>query len=202
MNYLAHVYLARHSEEAMVGALLGDFVRADISGRFGAVMEAEIRVHRRVDAFTDTHPAVVEARRLFGGGRRRFAGIALDVFYDHLLTLEWNAFCDEPLPEFLMRFYAALATYSMRLPAEVRPIAARIAAQDWLGSYGTRAGVDATVSRISQRLSRNGHLLRECLPELDTHAPAIRRGFDALFPELVAYAQAQRAQVSAAARGH
>ena len=83
MNYLAHLHLARHSDDAMLGALLGDFVFG-MSGpdAWPDEIRREILLHRRIDRFTDDHPVVVAARTRFPEGRRRYAGIALDVYYD------------------------------------------------------------------------------------------------------------------------
>jgi len=39
MNYLAHVYLARHDDAAMVGAMLGDFVKANDLGLTSGVSD-------------------------------------------------------------------------------------------------------------------------------------------------------------------
>lgn len=77
MNFLAHIFLAKHSEEAMLGAMLGDFVKADVSGKFNPQIELEIKLHRKVDVFTDSHPIVIAAKQSFAESRRRFAGIAL-----------------------------------------------------------------------------------------------------------------------------
>ena len=74
MNYLAHIYLARYSDDAMLGALLGDFVKPHSGARFSATIEAEIRTHRKIDAFTDSHPLILEAKARFEGPRRRYAG--------------------------------------------------------------------------------------------------------------------------------
>lgn len=48
MNYLAHVFLARHSNEAMIGGLLGDFVKGSIDA-YPAEIHAGILLHRAID---------------------------------------------------------------------------------------------------------------------------------------------------------
>jgi len=193
VNYLAHLYLARQSPAAMLGALLGDFV-------FGlAALDAwepevrrEILLHRRIDRYTDTHPQVAAARAMFGEGRRRYAGIALDVYYDHLLARDWARHCEVPLHDFAAAFYRYLLQRLDALPPRLRAIAPRIAAHDWLGSYRERASVDLAVTRIATRLSRNGERLVQCLDDLRAHEGDIAAGFQAFFPQLVAFAAAER----------
>lgn len=193
MNYLAHLYLARHSDDAMLGALLGDFVFG-VSGpnAYPLPIRNEILLHRRIDRTTDAHPSVVAARALFTDGRRRYAGIALDVYYDHLLARDWAQWSELDLDTFTARFYAHLLANHAQLPARLQTIAPLMAQHDWLGSYRQRASVDHAVRRIATRLSRNSDKLVACLEDLRTHEPAIERGFDALLSDLVAQAAVLR----------
>lgn len=192
MNYLAHIYLARHSDDAMVGALLGDFVKPRSDDAFNPVMQAEILTHRKVDFFTDSHPTVLAAKALFDGPRRRYAGIVLDVFYDHLLASQWSRYSSVPLAVFIQRFYTALEQRSDLLPERLALLAPYMIGQDWLGSYQQYEGAEMAVRRISTRLSKNGDLMREALIDLKRHRAAIANGFDAFFPELIAFVDARR----------
>jgi acyl carrier protein phosphodiesterase len=192
MNYLAHIYLARHSDEAMVGAMLGDFVKANGTDLYAPEIAREIILHRHIDSYTDSHPVVQSAKEMFGEGRRRYAGIVLDVFYDHVLSQDWERYCDIPRTELISRFYQALAAHEAILPERLRQIAPRLIQQDWLGAYGELEGVELAVNRLSTRLSRNGHLLREGLADVRTHYAAFARGFGDFFPDLIAYADERR----------
>jgi acyl carrier protein phosphodiesterase len=193
VNYLAHVYLARHDDDAMLGALLGDFVFG-LSGpqAYPPPIRDEILIHRRLDRFTDAHPSVVAARALFPDGHRRYAGIALDVYYDHLLARDWARWSEVGLDAFTARFYAHLLANQAHLPARLQQIAPHMARHDWLGGYRERASVDTTVRRIATRLSRNGDKLVACLDDLRAHEPAIERGFDALLADLATHADQLR----------
>ncbi|MBV8636079.1 MAG: DUF479 domain-containing protein, partial [Burkholderiaceae bacterium] len=135
MNYLAHIYLASQSDEAMIGALLGDFAKADYAGAYTPEIEREIAIHRKVDAFTDSHPVVLAAKELFEPGRRRFAGILLDMFYDHVLIVNWTRYSDQPVDELIERFYRALEARRAILPERLQRMLPYMVGQDWLGSY-------------------------------------------------------------------
>ncbi len=192
MNYLAHIFLARHSDDAMLGAVLGDFVKPHAGLLFSPEMEAEIVTHRRVDSFTDSHPVVLDAKALFGEGRRRYAGILLDVFYDHLLAANWARYADVPLDALIARFYAALEKRADLLPPNLARIAPYMIEQDWLGSYRDYAGVDLAIRRMSTRLSKNGDVMRDALADLERNYATIEIGFHRFFPELVAYVDDRR----------
>jgi acyl carrier protein phosphodiesterase len=192
MNYLAHIYLARHSDDAMLGAVLGDFVKPHSGHQFSAEMEAEIVTHRKVDSYTDSHPIVLDAKALFEGAHRRYAGILLDVFYDHLLASHWARYADVPLEALILRFYGALARRADVLPPKLARVAPHMIEQDWLGSYRDYAGVDIAVRRISTRLSKGGELMRDALADLESNYAALETGFHAFFPELIAFVDQRR----------
>ena len=185
MNYLAHAWLARHSDDAILGALLGDFVFGQSAlADWPPAVRAEILRHRRIDRYTDNHPAVVAMRMRFGG-LRRYAGIVLDVYFDHCLAREWWRWNDAPLDAFTGRIYRLLDERRGRLPPRLAALAPRMAAHDWLGSYARRESVDAAVRGISTRLSRNGDRLVACLDVLRRDEAAAQQAFDAFWPDLV-----------------
>lgn len=192
MNYLAHIYLARHSDDAMLGALLGDFVKPHSGDRFNAAIEAEILTHRKIDAFTDSHPLVLDAKALFEGPHRRYAGILLDVFYDHLLAKHWRQYSAVALEDFIGRFYAALAERAPILPANLARVAPWMIEQDWLGSYQDYEGVDLAIRRMSTRLSKNGDVMRDALADLKRNYTTLETGFHTFFPELIAFVESRR----------
>jgi acyl carrier protein phosphodiesterase len=187
MNYLAHAWLARHSDAAILGALLGDFVFGQLAlADWPDAVHREIVVHRRIDRYTDAHPDVAAARALFADGLRRYAGIVLDVHFDHLLARDWTRWDGGSLDAFTARVYRVLREQGDALPPRLRAIAPRMQAQDWLGSYRERDRVDHAVRGIATRLSRHGERLVECLPILRAHEHEIDEAFERFFPALIA----------------
>ncbi len=195
MNFLAHAFLAQHSDQAMVGALLGDFVKGDDGDRYQPEIAREIRLHRQIDSYTDGHPVVLAGLALFPEGKRRFAGIILDIFYDHRLSQRWGAYSAVGREEFIARFYRALDAHLGLLPDRLAEIAPYIIQQDWLGSYHDYAGVEATVRRVSKRLSRQGDKMRAGLEDLRANYHALAEGFDRFFPDLIHFVDEQRASL-------
>ena len=195
MNYLAHTWLARHSDDAILGGLLGDFVHGQVALlEWPQEVRQEILLHRRIDRFTDTHPAVTAVRADFGE-LRRYAGIVLDVYFDHLLARDWSRWSDTPLSAFTARVYRVLEARLDTLPSRLKRIAPHMAAEDWLGGYQQRASVDSAIRGISTRLSRNGDKLRACLPVLRAQEADAEAAFADFFPDLVAASQVMRAQI-------
>lgn len=193
MNFLAHLYLARHSDDAMLGAMLGDFVGTTGLDRYNAEVQREIRLHRKIDSYTDRHPAVLAARSHFPDGRRRYAGILLDVYFDHLIARDWPRYHPVALDEFNRHFYGVLLAQP-ELPERLQKIAPSFVRNDWLGSYRDRDMVDHAVTRIATRLSRNGDKLVQCIPILREHEDAVVQRFEEFFPELNDYVERLRAE--------
>jgi acyl carrier protein phosphodiesterase len=192
MNFLAHLYLARHSDDAMLGAMLGDFVGTSGLERYNAEVQREILLHRKIDSYTDRHPAILAAKGHFPEGRRRYAGILLDVYFDHLLARDWDRYHPVALDEFSRNFHALLMAQPV-LPERLRAILPSFVRHDWLGSYRDRDSIDHAVRRIATRLSRNGDKLVQCIPILREHETTVERRFEEFFPELEAYVARERA---------
>ena len=187
MNYLAHAWLARDTDDAILGAILGDFVFGQSALQdWPPAVRAEIVRHRRIDQYTDAHPAVAAARGLFDhAGLRRYAGIVLDVYFDHCLARGWARWNGAPLGDFTARIYRVLEDHRDELPPRLHTIAPRMAAHDWLGSYAQRGNVDHAVRGIATRLSRNGDKLVACLDVLRAEEAQVDAAFEAFFPDLV-----------------
>lgn len=190
MNYLAHLHLGGPQPAALLGSLYGDFVKGLLQGYWSAEIEAAIRLHRRIDAFTDAHPLVRRAKERFPQARRRYAGILLDVFFDHCLARHWADYAQEPLPVFAARVYATLASEA-QLPDRLALIAPRMAEQDWLGSYRDFAVLERVVASLQRRLVRPD-ALAGALAELERLYEPLTLDFLEFYPCLQTFAEGQR----------
>ncbi|WP_426140294.1 ACP phosphodiesterase [Pseudomonas sp. DWP3-1-2] len=188
MNYLAHLHLGGQRPPQLLGSLYGDFVKGPLAGRFTQELADAIQLHRSIDAFTDSHPLVKDAIARFPAQRRRYAGIILDVFFDHCLARDWQRYADMPLEAFTRRVYGVLAA-EPQLPDRLALIAPRMAAQDWLSSYRDFAVVEQVLAGIARRLSRPQGLAN-AMQELQTLYQPLSADFDAFYPLLQDFAQA------------
>jgi acyl carrier protein phosphodiesterase len=190
MNYLAHTLLSRHSPEAILGSLLGDFVKANADADYSDAVKEAIRTHRSIDRFTDSHATTLASRSLISPARRRFAPVMVDVFYDHFLARHWNDYCDVPLARFASTVYDVLYAYRDRLPPRMQMVAARMRMDDWLVAYADIAGMDAAINGIARRLKRfpRAAVLHGGAEELARHYETMERNFRDFFPALQRHA--------------
>lgn len=169
MNFLAHLWLAGPDEGARLGAVAGDFVKGALPGDLPADIAGGVALHRAIDAFADSHPAFQRSRERVTGPQRRFAGVMVDMFYDHFLAAEWPIWHPgEALPDYAARQYALLAAHRHRLPARAAPVVARMAEHDWLSSYREVDSIVYALDRIARRLKRPDAFLG-CGEALRTH---------------------------------
>ena len=185
MNYLAHLRLAGGSAESLIGNLAGDFVKGPVRGA-DAISEG-IRQHRRIDAFTDTHPSVAAFRRVLIPDHGHYARVISDVFLDHFLANAWSRYSDETLEEFTARVFATIDPHENALPGHLRYVYPRMRDEGWLLSYRDVDGIRVALTNLSRRLSRAPHLESATHHLIDSRAELERR-FLEFFPDVLAFA--------------
>jgi len=194
MNYLAHSYLAIGSDEFLLGSFLGDFVKGRIKNRYNRAIEQGIIFHRKVDTFTDSHVLTADCRQLFSPYWRRFAGIIVDICYDHFLAKYWNTYASVDLCEFAEHVYMVMQTHRRILPPRLQDVLPRMRQQNWLIKYGTLEGVTITLERISKRISANNPL-NGSIEEIIHNYKILESNFSSFFPDLIEFARNCRASV-------
>ncbi|MEG3768872.1 ACP phosphodiesterase, partial [Alteromonas sp. 14N.309.X.WAT.G.H12] len=113
MNYLAHLFIALPTPDSCFGNLLGDFQKGVNHQDLPAPVQAGLQNHLLVDKFTDSHALTRWARAQFSPEQRRFAGVTLDILFDHFLIQHWSRFSTQLLEDFCQSRYCLL---DKRLP--------------------------------------------------------------------------------------
>ncbi|WP_308364804.1 MULTISPECIES: ACP phosphodiesterase [unclassified Microbulbifer] len=180
MNYLAHLLLSGPEPDWRLGGLLGDFVKGPLKGELPADIEAGIRLHRRIDALTDSHPAYRKSQAQLDPSWRRYTGIILDIWFDHLLSRQWNEWHHQPLEDFCRDCWRHFHSRDRYIPPRAQAFMERAERFKLLQSYGDEQVVAQSLARVSQRLSRPVPL-QDALPELLARRPALERNFTELF---------------------
>ncbi|HYK04309.1 MAG TPA: ACP phosphodiesterase [Thermoanaerobaculia bacterium] len=187
MNHLAHLFLARPTPESLIGNLSGDFVKGALGDRFPPEMRAGIEQHRRIDAFTDSHPSVAAFRRVLTPEHGHYARVIADMFFDHFLARRFDEYGGEPLDAFLARTFALMDPLVELMPGRLRTLYPHIRDEEWLQSYRDVEAMHDALRNISYRFSRRPRLetatrhLVESRQELESH-------FEAFFPEVMRFA--------------
>lgn len=187
MNHLAHVFLAPDSPEARVGSILGDFTRGVDLSALPPEVRRGVRHHRAVDSFTDQHPEVLASKQVFSRQRRRFAGVALDVLYDHFLLRYWSRFSANDRDRFIRHTYRELMHHQHLMPGHMAQVTRRMVQHDWFGAYRELDNVGRALDRIAGRI-RFRNNFEGIIGEIREHQPELEQHFLAFFPELQRFA--------------
>jgi acyl carrier protein phosphodiesterase len=192
MNYLAHLYLSEDSEESILGSIIADFVKGPLVDQYPTKILTAINTHRKVDAFTDAHEMVLQSRKLFSSKRRRFAGIIIDVVFDHFLAKNWSSYSKLELDTFINRSYSILKRYRRLLPGDLKFAVPKMIEEDWLGSYRYLDAIGIILDRISKRMERRFHRennLHGAIEEVELIYCGLEGNFKVFFPELISYVE-------------
>ncbi len=187
MNFLAHLYIADHTETDLAGSVAADFVRGPLSP-WPEPLRTAMALHRFVDSYVDQAAPVGALKVQFASEHRRMAGILLDMALDHQLAKQWSQRHDRPLAEFAQGCYRQMQG-APTLPESFKPVLAAMAKTDWLSQYRHRSSIDLALERMSQRLSRPQRL-QAAIPEIWRLESAIAEGFERLWPDLLVACEA------------
>ncbi len=193
MNILAHAYLSDHNDALLIGNILGDFIKGNPSHPKNGLLPGEImgiRLHRAIDQFTDAHPDVVAVRALLHPRCHKYAGVAVDVFFDHFLARDFTPLSGEPLPDFVAYVYRTLQSKQSRLPPAAVRMTTHMVQHDWLTNYQYVEGIDRSLKGLSRR-TRFPSGLDTAVIDLKLHYDRIGEHFAQFWPAL----EAQMAQV-------
>ena len=158
MNFLAHALLAGDDPALVVGGVVGDWIKGPLPAGLPPDLARGVALHRAIDSHAETHPAFRRSRARMSPARRRYAGVLVDIFYDHLLARDWAVFHPQPFSEFRALAYHRVASRRDDLPEHSRFSLELMASEDWFGSYARIEGIADVLARMSRRVRRSNPL--------------------------------------------
>jgi len=184
MNFLAHLVLAGPDDDLRIGAMLGDFIRGkEALGAFDAGIQSGIMLHRHIDAFTDSLPAIGELREQFHPPFRRYAGIIIDLAFDHELATHWKNYSAVSLQDFDGGVRELLARRNSLLPERLKGFMRYADQRGLFATYQDESEILYSLRGIARRLSRANPLGR--VDEIwDEIKPVISARFEPIFREV------------------
>lgn len=189
MNHLAHALLAGADEQLRLGGLLGDFVHGPVHGLSLPPRVVDgVRLHRAIDVYTDAHPEVMLARQWLPSPYRRYAGILLDMWFDHLLARDFPRWSGQPLAGFSDDLRDMLLRHDALLPPALRDFRQYMDARDLPAAYADRVVLGKALAGIGRRL-RRANPLDSAMPLLVSREAELQRHFEGFFPQLQVFAQ-------------
>ena len=152
----------------MIANLYGDFVKGRDYSHLPDIVQKGVRLHREIDDFIDHHPIVKDLRLSLYEDLPKIAGIAIDLYIDHLLAKNWLDYSSTTLEKFTERFFAhaldesnlvlANDIESFTYPTYFRDLIEVMHRKNWLTRYQNIEGLEMASTGLSTRISFNNNL--------------------------------------------
>ena len=191
MNTLAHLYLSGNDPDLILGNFIGDSVRGGEFSQLDERVQEGVRLHRKIDRFTDQHPIFRQICSPMRADFGRYCTVVADVFLDHFLARDWERFDARSLEDYTRWIHRILAERIDTCPERSRRYFKYLSTTDTLLHYRSTEGISRTLLQMAKRARFNsgmenaGAVLRRQYPQL-------KEGFESFFPELVRYTLGER----------
>lgn len=188
MNFLAHAYLSFGDPEILIGNMIADLVKGRQVELYPERVQLGIRIHRHIDRFTDVHPVNTEAAELFRESAKKYAGVFLDVSYDHFLALDTANEPEEGWKNFARECYNIISQYKGLFPPHFSTMFMYMKREDWLYNYRNKSLIKRSFRRLKQRavyLDNNAPVFAA----FEEHYDELGKCYNLFFPQLKAYVQ-------------
>ena len=184
MNFLGHLYFSNDDHQLMLANLHGDFVRGKDLSRFPMKMQQGITLHRMIDDYIDHHPVVLELLHQLYEPLPKVAGIAVDLYFDHILAKEWDKFHSTPLDKFIDGFYNAQLENEAYYSPQFKLMMTRMKERNWLYQYQFEYGLMKACKGVSSRISFP-NVLDSAHKVLKTYEKEVEKSFFAFMDDAI-----------------
>lgn len=188
MNFLAHIYLSGDNDEIKVGNFVADWIKGSDHKLYAPDIQKGILIHRAIDYFTDNHTIARQSKNHFAPHYGKYAGIIIDIIYDHFLATEWNSLSNIKLNEFAQNTYNLLLKHVSIFPAGIQEFVPRFIQRRWLETYATTNGIKNVLTGMSKYTSLPDHT-EKAIEILHLHYHDLTKEFREYFPQLVSHVE-------------
>jgi len=143
----------------MVANLFGDFCKGKSYLNYPIEIQKGVLLHRAIDSFIDNHPAVREIRKKLYAPLPKVSGIAIDLYFDHLLAKNWQMFHHRTLTDFLVLFYNHTLNTELTYPCDFLRFIKKLRESKWMNYYASEFGFQKSCEGVSRRLSFDSELI-------------------------------------------
>ena len=169
-----------------IGNFIGDFVKGNQYKEYPDKIAKGVLLHREIDRFTDTHKLVTPSKDRLRKKYRHYAGVIVDVFYDHFLAKNFHQYHPHDLGTFVQLNYKLLMRFYADLPVKAQHMLPYMIASNWLLNYAKIEGIKSALEGMSRR-TRFDSKMNESIQELEMHYQDFEKEFRDFFPVLAAH---------------
>ena len=190
MNFLAHIFLSFNDPEVTLGNFFADHIRGNKYKHLPAQVQKGILLHRAIDTYTDQHPIPRMSSKRLHKNYSHYSRVIVDIYYDHFLAKNWQDYSDEPLLEFVNRFYELLKNNYELLPLPTQRMMPYMISDNWLYNYSNLEGISRVLHGMNRR-TNNKSKMNHAIVDLEAHYSDFEYEFKSFFTELITFSQAK-----------
>ncbi|HEY0029804.1 MAG TPA: ACP phosphodiesterase [Bacteroidia bacterium] len=183
MNFLSHLYLSGNSKGLLIGNYIADSVKGSAFHDFPEEIKKGIILHRNIDTFTDTHPIVEESKSRLRQKYKKYAGVIVDVYYDHYLAANWNDYSEISLDEYTKTIYVLIDQHKHTFPLKSQQFTHYMLEHNILSAYARLEGIERVLEGMSRRTTFQSNM-EYAIADLKEHYHLFENEFRLFFPEL------------------
>lgn len=191
MNFLAHSFLT-FNDGQIVGQFLEDFIRNKDRYSFPKDIQDGITLHRAIDTFTDSHPVIHEAKKVFSPLVRLYAGAFVDVSMDYFLARDLSINSLKGWKKHSQKIYRVLNENEQFLSENFKRMLVKMEHDDWLYNYREDWGIKFSIQNVLNKakyLDKDIPVFQAFLDNKDV----LQKYYDNFFPDLLAHAKVENA---------
>lgn len=153
MNYLGHAFLSFGNGGILTGNMIGDHVKGkQVLEQYPPDIKKGLEIHRKIDGFSDTHPATQRGKLLFREHYGLYAGAIMDTLYDHFLANDPKLFeSEQALYSFTQTVYAQLDEHKEYMPEGFAAYFPHMKEYNWLYNYRSLKGIERSLNGLVRR---------------------------------------------------
>lgn len=136
---------------------MGDYVKGRGYLELPELVQKGIMIHRDIDSFTDMHPITRRNKQFIASRYHKYAGIIVDIFYDHFLASLWDHYSNLPLNDFVGRTYDLLKRNYKVLPEAIKNWFPTFLENNWMMAYQSVDGIELVLGRMAANTSLPDH---------------------------------------------
>lgn len=174
---------------------MADNIHGNKPEDFPPLIHKGIILHRAIDTYTDAHPVFRQSTKRLHAVYHHYAGVIVDIFYDHFLAKNWTNYHEQPLAEYVAEFYQSLKDNNHLLSEGTKRIAPYMIEHDWLGSYATIDGIGRILMQMDNR-TKNKSGMKQSVNELQEFYAEFEDEFTTFFASLKAFADEKLEELS------
>lgn len=168
--------------------MVADFVKNREVKNLPEFIQKGIKLHRQIDSFTDAHPTIHEAKKIFSPQVRLYSGAFVDVSFDYFLANDFSLKNKDEWKIHAQKVYEILERNSEFLPENFRGVLQRMKKEDWLYNYRNDWGIEFSFRNVVGKAKYLENQI-DVFPIFLENKDFLKQQYQKFFPEIRAFVE-------------